>query len=145
TLDAIGQFECRGTGAEAGPELTPDDNAAVKTIRVVRQKINVLIVAGSPSPELQFMRNALLRDPAIEMACWLQSAGENYEQVGTRPVRRLPANSQELSYFDVVVLVDANMKKLGPAWDEMLTKFIGDAGGGGVYVSGRRYPNELAV
>ena len=43
----------------------------------------MLIVAGSPSPELQFMRNALLRDPAIEMACWLQSAGENYEQVGT--------------------------------------------------------------
>ncbi len=141
--DTVGQFEFRGTVAEAGPELTTDDNAAVKSIKVVRQRIRVLIVAGSPSPELQFMRNALLRDPVIEMACWLQSAGENYEQVGTRPVRRLPANSQELSYFDVVVLVDPNMKKLGPGWDEMLTKFIGDAGGGLVYVAGELYTNKL--
>jgi len=143
TPDAVGQFEFRGTVTDAGPELTESDNAAVKSIKVVRQRIRVLIVAGAPSPELQFMRNALLRDPAIELACWLQSAGENYEQVGTRPVRRLPANPQELSYFDVVVLVDPNMKKLGPAWDEMLTKFIGDAGGGLIYVAGELYTNKI--
>lgn len=141
--DSVGQFEFRGSVSNAGPELTESDNSAVKTMKVVRQRIRVLIIAGSPSPELQFLRNALLRDPVIEVACWLQSAGENYEQIGSRPVRRLPANPQELSYFDVVVLSDPNMKRLGPAWDEMLTKFVGDAGGGLVYVAGELYTSKI--
>ncbi len=143
TPDAVGQFDFRGRVVDAGPELTDSDNVAVKTIKVVRQRIRVLIVAGAPSPEVQFMRNALLRDPVIELASWLQSADDNYEQIGHRPVRRLPANPQELSYFDVVVLVDPNMKKLGPAWDEMLTKFVGEAGGGLIYVAGELYTNKI--
>jgi hypothetical protein len=143
TPDTVGLFEFRGSVVDAGPELTDSDNSAVKTAKVVRQRIRTLVIAGAPSPEVQFLRNALLRDPVIELACWLQSAGENYEQVGTRPVRRLPANPHELSYFDVVVLVDPNMKKLGPAWDEMLSKFVGDAGGGLVYVAGELYTSKI--
>jgi hypothetical protein len=143
TPDTEGQFEFRGSVSDAGPELTDSDNTALKSTKVKRQRIRTLVIAGAPSPEVQFLRNALLRDPVIELACWLQSAGENYEQVGTRPVRRLPANPQELSYFDVVVLVDPNMKKLGPAWDEMLSKFVGDAGGGLVYVAGELYSNKI--
>ncbi|WP_010584952.1 vWA domain-containing protein [Schlesneria paludicola] len=143
TPDATGQFEFRGSVIDAGPELTEDDNSSVKTIKVVRQRIRVLIVAGSPSPEVQFLRNSLLRDPVVDLACWLQSASENYEQVGHRPVRRLPSNAQELSYFDVLVLIDPNMQKLGAGWDEMMTKFVGDAGGGLIYVAGELYTNKL--
>ena len=95
------------------------------------------------SPEVQFLRNALLRDPVIELACWLQSAGENYEQVGHRPVRRLPANPQELSFFDVVILSDPNVKQLGSGWDEMLTKFVGEAGGGLIYVAGEMFTSRI--
>jgi hypothetical protein len=143
TPDAIGQFEFRGTVMEAGPELTEADNQAVKSIKVVRQRIRVLVIAGSPSPEVQFLRNALLRDPVVDLSCWLQSASENYEQVGHRPVRRLPSTPQELSYFDVLVLIDPNVKKLGSGWDEMMTKFVGDSGGGLIYVAGELYTNKL--
>ncbi len=143
TPETVGQYEFRGTVLDAGVELTESDNVAVKSIKVVRQRIRVLIVAGAPSPEVQFLRNSLLRDPVIDLACWLQSASENYEQVGHRPVRRLPANLQELSYFDVLVLIDPNIKKLGPGWDEMMTKFVGDAGGGLIYVAGELYTNKL--
>lgn len=141
--DSVGQYEFRGQVVEAGPELTFDDNTAMKTMKVVRQRIRVLVIAGAASPEVQFMRNALLRDPVIELACWLQSAGENYEQVGHRPVRRLPSNLQELSFFDVVVLIDPNVKQLGAAWDEMLTKFVGEAGGGLIYVAGEMFTNRI--
>ena len=141
--ETVGQYEFRGQVVDAGPELTEDDNSAMKTMKVVRQRIRVLIIAGAASPEVQFMRNALLRDPVIELACWLQSAGENYEQVGHRPVRRLPANSQELSFFDVVILVDPNVRQLGAAWDEMLTKFVGEAGGGLIYVAGEMFTSRI--
>jgi hypothetical protein len=103
----------------------------------------VLLIAGAPSFEVQFLRNALLRDTGLEFACWLQTAGDGYEQMGTRPIRRLPANRQELEHYDVVILFDPDMRALGPAWPPLLTQFVGTAGGGLVYVAGEMHTRNL--
>lgn len=134
--DATGQYELRATVSEAGPELTEADNVAHANVRVVRQKIRVLLLAGFPSSEFQFIRNALLRDERIEFASWLQSADDKYEHQGHRPIRRLPATQEELNYFDVLVLADPDPRKMPPEWSEMITRFVGDAGGGLIYIAG---------
>ena len=134
--DQVGQFEFRGRVSDVGPELTEADNVAGKTIKVVRQRIRTLLIAGYASPEFQFIRNTLLRDNSVEFASWLQGAGELYEQVGHRPLRRLPANRRELEHYDVLVLFDPDVKALGSDWSDLITKFVGDAGGGLIYVAG---------
>src|SRR4029077_4925445 len=106
TPEAVGELEFRARIADFGVELTEADNFATHTMKVVRQQIRVLLVAGAPSPEVQFLRNSLLRDTGLEFACWLQTAGDGYEQMGSRPIRRLPANRQELEQYDVLVLFD---------------------------------------
>ncbi len=73
----------------------------------------------------------------------MQSAGEGYEHIGHRPIRRLPATQQELNQYDVLLLVDPDLRQLGPTWPEMMTRFVGDAGGGLVYVSGELHAHEL--
>ncbi len=93
TPDAVGELEFRAKIADLGVELTEADNFATHAMKVVRQQIRVLLMAGAPSPEVQFLRNALLRDTGLEFACWLQSAGDGYEQMGTRPIRRLAQQS----------------------------------------------------
>lgn len=143
TPDAVGQIDFRAHVGDVGPELTEADNTDVVTIKVVRQTIRVLLIAGYPGPEVQFLRNTLLRDSALEFASWLQSAGEGYEHIGHRPVRRLPANQQELDHFDVVILFDPDMRQLGPAFPEMITKFVGEAGGGLIYVAGELNSQNL--
>ncbi len=143
TPETIGQTEFRARVGEVGPELTEDDNLAAKTVRVVRQGIRVLMIAGYPSPEMQFLRNALLRDTALEFASWLQDASEGYEHVGHRPVRRLPANQKELDHYDVLLLFDPDMKALGPSWPELIARFVGEAGGGLIYVAGETYSQSL--
>jgi hypothetical protein len=105
-------------------------------VRVVRQKIRVLLIAGFPSSEFQFIRNALLRDDRIEVASWLQTADDKYEHQGHRPIRRLPTTQEELNYFDVLVLADPDPRALPPEWSELITRFVGDAGGGLIYVAG---------
>ena len=117
-------------------ELTDADNSATQSVKVVRQRIRVLLIAGYAAPEVQFMRNALLRDQSIEFSSWLQSATENYEQVGYKPLRRLPATQEELNHYDVIILFDPQMRDLGQTWSDMLTKFVGDAGGGLIYIAG---------
>ncbi len=143
TPEAVGQIELRARVADLGAELTEADNFATHTMKVVRQQIRVLLVAGAPSPEVQFLRNALLRDTSLEFACWLQTAGEGYEQMGTRPIRRLPANRQELDLYDVVILFDPDVRALGPGWSELLSQFVGTSGGGLVYVAGEMHTRNL--
>lgn len=139
----IGEIEFRARIAEVGTELTEADNFASHMMKVVRQQIRVLLIAGAPSPEVQFLRNSLLRDTGIEFACWLQSAGNGYEQMGTRPIRRLPNNRQELDQYDVVVLFDPDMKALGPSWSELLSQFVGTSGGGLILVAGEMHTRNL--
>ncbi|HEV7224947.1 MAG TPA: hypothetical protein VGN42_19745, partial [Pirellulales bacterium] len=143
TPEALGHVDYRASVSDVGPELSADDNSDTVSIRVVRERIRVLLVAGYPSPEVQFLRNALLRDNALEFASWLQSAEQAYENVGHRPIRRLPANQKELDQYDVLVLFDPDMRGLGPAWPEMIAKFVGEAGGGLIYVAGELGSQKL--
>jgi hypothetical protein len=144
TPTTLGQLEFRARVEDAGPELTESDNEHIEQVRVVRQSIRVLLLAGYPSFEVQFLRNALLRDTRLEFSTWLQSASEGYEHSATRrPLRRPPASQQELDYFDAVILIDPDMRALGPAWPEMLTRFVGEAGGGLIYVAGEIHSPSL--
>ena len=68
TPKVVGQYEFRAKVEDAGPELTQEDNVATAAVKVVRQQIRVLLIAGSPSPEVQFLRNALMRDQRVEFA-----------------------------------------------------------------------------
>ena len=90
TPKVIGQYEFRAKVSDAGPELTLDDNAATAPVRVVRQQIRVLMIAGGASPEVQFLRNALQRDQHVEFAGWLQHSDPGFRQAGDRPIARLP-------------------------------------------------------
>lgn len=141
--DTTGQLEFRAKVQDAGPELTDADNTALANVKVVRQKIRVLLLAGFPSSEFQFLRNAMLRDERVEFASWLQSADQKYEHQGHRPIRRLPASQEELNYFDVLILADPDPRALPPEYSEMITKFVGDAGGGLIYVAGESQSKAL--
>ncbi len=86
----VGQYEFRARVEDAGPELTQEDNVATAAVKVVRQQIRVLLIAGEPSPEVQFLRNALMRDQHVEFAAWIQHADPGFRQPGDRPITRLP-------------------------------------------------------
>jgi hypothetical protein len=139
----VGQFEYRARIEDAGPELTRDDNTATAAVRVVRQQIRVLMIAGSPSPEVQFLRNALQRDQHVAFAAWLQHADPGYRQPGDRPLTRLPNDAEELGRYDALVLIDPDMQALGPQWPDLIANFVGKEGGGLIFMPGELYSQQL--
>jgi hypothetical protein len=143
TPRAIGQYEYRAKVEDAGPELTKDDNVATAAVRVVRQQIRVLLIAGEPSPEVQFLRNALQRDQHVDFGAWMQNVDPGFRQPGDHPIVRLPNDLSELRRYDVVLLVDPDMRALGPQWPEMLTNFVGQDGGGLIFVAGELHSQQL--
>jgi hypothetical protein len=139
----VGQYEYRARIEDAGPELTRDDNTATAGVRVVRQQIRVLMIAGAASPEVQFLRNALQRDQHVEFAAWLQHSDPGYRQAGDRPISRLPNDAEELGRYDALVLVDPDMRALGPQWPELIANFVGKEGGGLIFIPGELYSQGL--
>jgi hypothetical protein len=139
----VGQYEYRARIEDAGPELTRDDNTATAAVRVVRQQIRVLMIAGSPSPEVQFLRNALQRDQHVAFAAWLQHADPGYRQPGDKPITRLPSDAEELARYDALVLIDPDMQALGPGWPDLIANFVGKDGGGLIYMPGELYSQQL--
>ena len=115
TPKVVGQYEFRARVEDAGPELTLEDNVATAAVKVVRQQIRVLLIAGAPSPEVQFLRNALMRDQHVEFAGWIQHADPGFRQPGDRPISRLPNDTAELRNYDALLLVDPDLRALRAA------------------------------
>jgi hypothetical protein len=126
-----------------GAELTTSDNIALAELRAIRQQIRVLFIAGSSFPEVQFIRNTLLRDKRIDMSSWLQPADSTYEHPGDTPIRRLPLTQDELDRFDCVVMYDPDPSRWPPQFGDMLARFVTQAGGGLVLIAGQRSTDDL--
>ena len=52
---------------------------------------------------------------------------------------RLPNNDAELRQYDALLLVDPDLRALGAQWPEMITHFVGQEGGGLIFVAGELY------
>lgn len=137
------RLEVRATLADVGPELTKDDNVATEEIRVIRQKIKVLFVAGNTFPEVEFIRNALLRDPQVAASTWLQAATADYEQPGNPSIKRLPQTQEELNDYDAIVMYDPDPNAWPQNFPQMISDFVGKAGGGLIYIAGERMTRNL--
>lgn len=138
---------------EVEGEIDPDDNAALKQVNVVYDKTRVLFIAGYTFPEVQFIRNALIRDQTVEVSTWLQTASKEFKHPGNDPIRRLPMDLTELAGgtkngqvfpgYDCIVLYDPTPTRWPGGFSDLLKKFVTERGGGLVYIAGERYTQEM--
>ena len=63
---------------------------------MVYDKTRVLFIAGYTFLEVQFIRNALIRDSTVEVSTWLQTASNDFKHPGNDLIRRLPMDLTEL-------------------------------------------------
>ena len=84
-----------------------------------------------------------MRDQHVEFAAWIQHADPGFRQPGDRPITRLPNNDAELRRYDALLLVDPDLRALGAQWPEMITNFVGQEGGGLIFVAGELYSQQL--
>jgi hypothetical protein len=138
-----GKVEFKATLSGTGPELSEDDNVAHAESQVIRQKLQALLIAGATFPEIQFLRNSLIRDRQIELSSWLMAAEKDFENPGDVPVQRLPVTQEELNDYDCVILYDPDPNGFPPNFGELLTHFVTKAGGGLVYIAGEMQTARL--
>ncbi|MFM7107404.1 MAG: hypothetical protein ACKOZU_02180, partial [Planctomycetaceae bacterium] len=91
-------------------ELLPDNNERTAPIAVRMEKLRVLVVEGIPRWEYRYLRNALSRDPGIEVSCLLFHPGLSKRGGGNRDyIQQFPTGLDELSKYDVVFIGDVGV------------------------------------
>lgn len=92
-------------------EVMAENNKATASIVVREERIKVLIVESTPRWEYRYLRNALSRDPGVEVSCLLFQTGMTKFGGGNKDyLKEFPATKEELSEYDVVFLGDVGLE-----------------------------------
>ena len=123
---------------ESGETFT-DNNELEHKIAIRAETLKVLVVDSVPRWEFRFLRNALLRDPGVEMHAVLlhpelgPGAGQNY-------LDQFPGGKDLLAHYDVVFLGDIGFgeNELQSKDLELLKGLVEQQASGLVFIPGRR-------
>ncbi len=92
-------------------EVVAENNRATAQITVREEHLRVLVVESYPRWEYRYLRNALSRDPGVELSCLLFHP--KLDQVGggaSDYIRSFPETIESLAEFDVVILGDVGVE-----------------------------------
>jgi hypothetical protein len=117
-------------------DRTPADDRQVAEVEVVDRVTQVLLLAGGPSREYQFMRNVLERDKSVAVDVVLGTAGKGGSQDARRILPAFPPTAEELAEYDVVVAFDYDWRLLDAAAQGRLERWVSRESGGLVFVAG---------
>ncbi len=92
----------------ADGELVATNNARKFNISGKPEKVRVLVIESLPRWEYRFLRNALSRDPGVELSCLLMQP-ELGPGEGKDYIKEFPSKIEELAKFDVVFIGDVGV------------------------------------
>ena len=92
----------------ADGELVASNNSRKFTISGRPEKVRVLVIETLPRWEYRFLRNALSRDPGVELSCLLfhPQLGPG---TGAHYIQKFPEKIEELAKFDVIFIGDVGV------------------------------------
>ena len=109
TPDRLGRSVYRVTIPVSPSDAVPQNNSRAFLVRVTREKLRVLLVAGRPSWDQRFLRAFLKRDPAIDLISFfiLRTANDltmaNPDELALIPFPTDELFSEHLGSFDLVI------------------------------------------
>lgn len=103
----IGDFAVTLEVPRQSGETIADNNRLTVPISIREEKLHVLLVESTPRWEYRYLRNALSRDPGVELSCLLFHPGLDKMGGGNKDyIQEFPDTLEALAKFDVVFLGD---------------------------------------
>lgn len=118
-------------------ERYPENNTQEASLAVRKEQLHVLVIESFPRWEYRYLRNALERDPGVEVSCLLLHPGLGRTGSGRGYLNAFPKD-EELTKYDVVFLGDVGLMngQLKPEHCVALQKLVRDQAGGLVFMPG---------
>ncbi len=122
-----------------GDEIRDDNNSFAAPISIRQEKLRVLVIESVPRWEYRYLRNALSRDPGVELSCLLFHPGLDKRGGGNADyVAEFPATKEELARYDVIFLGDVGIDdgQLTLQQCEWIKGLVGQQASGLVFLPG---------
>ena len=136
---AAGEYTLTMSVPKHPDEILGDNNILSAPISIRQEKLKVLVVESVPRWEYRYLRNALSRDPGVELSCLLFQPGLTKVGGGNKDyIKHFPADLNELSKFDVVFLGDVGLEdgQLTPDQCRLLKGIVEHQASGLVFMPG---------
>ena len=117
-------------------DSNPRDDSKTANVEIVERKTRVLLIAGGPSREYQFLRNMLYRDKDTASDVWLQTGVPGISQESNELLFSFPETAEELFEYDCIVAFDPDWARLDLLQIKNLEQWVADKAGGLVVIAG---------
>lgn len=117
-------------------DRTPADDAQEADVEVVDRVTQVLLMAGGPTREYQFMRNVLERDKSFAVDVLLGTASSGISQDARRILDEFPATDDALGGYDAILAFDYDWRRIDAAAQARIERWVAGESGGLVMVAG---------
>ena len=117
-------------------DSNPRDDSKTANVEIVERKTRVLLIAGGPSREYQFLRNMLYRDKDTASDVWLQTGVPGISQESNELLFNFPETAEELFEYDCIVAFDPDWARLDLLQIKNLEQWVADKAGGLVVIAG---------
>lgn len=124
------------TPARSG-EVSPANNTQMFAVRVLKEKMKVLLVAGRPSFELTFLKRALESDVSLDVTPVVLSLERFPGRLGAGGPS-FPDSESNLAAYDLVVLLDVAGREFEESRASRLARFVTERGGALFVLGGAR-------
>ena len=91
-------------------EVQRENNSAGVTVAIKAESLKVLVVESTPRWEYRYLRNALERDPGVDVSCLLFHPGLAKRGGGHGYLTEFPQTSEALAVYDVIFLGDVGIR-----------------------------------
>jgi hypothetical protein len=125
-------------------EFNAQDNELSFNVNVFDRPTRVLLVAGGPMRDYQFVRNMLYRHKSFDVDVYLQTGGRGTSQESNNLLASFPEGREQLYEYDVVMAFDPDWKAIPAENFKLLYDWVSLEGGGLVLVAGDVNTPELA-
>ncbi len=105
----VGEYSLKLTVPPSEGERFTANNSIETPISIRVESLKVLVVESYPRWEYRYLRNALLRDPGVEVACMLYHPDLEGVGGGKDYLEEFPQTLDELSKFDVIFIGDVGV------------------------------------
>ncbi|MFN6129560.1 MAG: hypothetical protein ACK494_11785 [Planctomycetota bacterium] len=122
-------------------ETISNNNSLSTPISIRQEKLKVLVVDTFPRWEYRYLRNALSRDPGVDVACLLFHPDLEKVGGGNRDyIKAFPDTQEDLAQYDVIFLGDVGIEpgQLTPEQCNLIKGLVEYQAGGLVLIPGSR-------
>ncbi len=110
-------------------EMTYDNNFKKKPLKVIADKMQILVVEAAPRYEYRYLVNALRRDRRVSFKLCQTSADPELSEAGGEYLDHFPDMREDLFKFDLVVLGNMPSDYFSDRELELLHDFVDKEGG----------------